>query len=64
MCVTCLKIFCIVTSQSKKKPVGALLFKNLTLNLESSVILLSIKFIRISPLTILNLGMISHILGI
>lgn len=64
MCVTCLKIFCIVTSQSKKKPVGALLFKNLILNLESSVILLSIKFIRISPLTILNLGMISHILGI
>lgn len=64
MCVTCLKIFCIVTSQSKKKPVGTLLFKNLTLNLESSVILLSIKFIRISPLTILNLGMISHILGI
>lgn len=53
-----------VTSKSKKKPVGILLFKKSTLNLESSVMLLPIKFIRISPLTILNLGMISPILRI
>ncbi len=31
------------------------MFKNSTLNLESSVMLLPIKFIRISPLTILNI---------
>ncbi|GAA7172292.1 hypothetical protein oki169_19470 [Helicobacter pylori] len=35
-----------VTSKSKKKPVGALLFKNSILNLESSVILLPIKIYK------------------